>query len=314
MSFIESLIAAKAAAGIAGAGSGGGYTDQVPVSTDADGSVFNGTGYQNDSYISSSTGGVSSQAGYVVTGFIPYAEGDVIRFKGAIWGEDSYSRIAFYDADKNKILVGTYPSSGEVADEGNGVYRLTPSVAEGGGKAFVRLSFYGTGENLVVTINEKIVSAVADWNTMKNKPFYEETSIVEVLPETTYVSDPDVNHGEMGGAVIGLEAGKPYIVNWNGTEYTCVGVPIVGSDVVALGNVGVVDGEVENTGEPFIIADNHSLGVMQILPLDGLTSVTVSIFEVSATVKTIDPKYLPDTAVTQAELEAAIGTAIGGSY
>lgn len=176
MSFIESLIAAKAAAGIAGAGSGGGYTDQVPVSTDADGSVFNGTGYQNDSYISSSTGGVSSQAGYVVTGFIPYAEGDVIRFKGAIWGEGSYSRIAFYDADKNKILVGTYPSSGEVADEGNGVYRLTPTVAEGGGKAYVRLSFYGTGENLVVTINEKIVSVVADWNTMLNKPFYEEVT------------------------------------------------------------------------------------------------------------------------------------------
>lgn len=294
MSFIESLIAAKAAAGIAGAGSGGGYTDQVPVSTDADGSVFNGTGYQNDSYISSGTGGVSSQAGYVVTGFIPYAEGDVIRFKGAIWGEGSYSRIAFYDADKNKILVGTYPSSGEVADEGNGVYRLTPSVAEGGGKAYVRLSFYGTGENLVVTINEKIVSAVADWNTMKNKPFGEENTIATVVPKQTLTFAMNQLTGAPTGfldEVPSVEVGKTYTVIWNGDTYPCTAFTFEfrGYPGVAFGNTSFVGGA--NTGEPFLALTVPSEGLSGfVTSSEGDNEVSVETENVI--VKTIDPKYV----------------------
>lgn len=140
------------------------YTNQVPISTDGDGTVFNGTGYRNDCYISSSSGAVSGQSGYVVTGFIPFKDDDVIRFKGAVWGQSSYSRIAAYDADKNKLLVGAYPSSGTVAEEGDGVYRLDPTWAKGMGKAYIRFSFYGTGEDLIVTINEEIgAGTVSQW-------------------------------------------------------------------------------------------------------------------------------------------------------
>lgn len=294
-------------------GSGGGYTDQVPVSTDADGSVFNGTGYQNDSYISSGTGGVSSQAGYVVTGFIPYAEGDVIRFKGAIWGEGSYSRIAFYDADKNKILVGTYPSSGEVADEGNGVYRLTPSVAEGGGKAFVRLSFYGTGENLVVTINEKIVSAVADWNTMLNKPFYEEDDgtihhldhkyikdmyyeerrLMDIVPETTleFSGAGDNTRGFINATA--LVEGDTYTIVWDGVPYTCIGafVNFDGINMVGVGNWAAIGGE--NTGEPFAIACIPANDWYVPIPMTDGTSHTFKISGEVDVVTTIPVKYAP---------------------
>lgn len=135
---------------------------------------------------------------------------------------------------------------------------------------------------------------VTSWNDLTDKPFYEETSVVEVLPETTYVSDPDVNSGEMGGASVGLEVGKTYIVNWNGVEYTCVGVLFEANGVV-LGNLGGIDSEnAENTGEPFVMLDMPDYGAMQIVPLDGLTSVTVSISGWSTTIKTLDPKYIKD--------------------
>ena len=60
------------------------YTNQVPLSTDTDGSIFNGKGYKDNVRLSSS-GGVSSSAqnGSVTTGFLPwYGDTTILRIKG----------------------------------------------------------------------------------------------------------------------------------------------------------------------------------------------------------------------------------------
>lgn len=156
------------------------YTNQVPISTDTDGSIYNGTGYKDNTRLSSS-GGVSGSAqnGSVTTGFIPwYGDTTYLRIKGAEWlnaftltGGHYY--LNCYDANK-KFL--SYLSSGEYADgnlghivsvtrDANGVdtikfsetYGTSNAVLQNFRKAaFIRLNAYGKGKDMIVTVNEEI--------------------------------------------------------------------------------------------------------------------------------------------------------------
>lgn len=79
----------------------GGYTNQIPISVETTGEVFDGKGYRECSYVSGTTGKVSAFSDSVSptkplfsTGLIPVANGDVIRFKNCYM-------IARYDIDVN---------------------------------------------------------------------------------------------------------------------------------------------------------------------------------------------------------------------
>jgi hypothetical protein len=158
------------------------YTNQVPISTDTDGSIFNGVGYIENKRLSSS-GGISgsAQQGSVVTGFIPFTTGDatVIRMKGVVWlqATNTYSGhyyINFYDSNK-KFLH--YYSSGEVSGgqdshiitvtrDANGVETVEFNQAYGttnvklqnirNSAKYIRINAYGKGADFIVTINEEI--------------------------------------------------------------------------------------------------------------------------------------------------------------
>lgn len=156
------------------------YTDQVPISTDTDGSIFNGTGYIDNRRLSSS-GGLSSSAqnGSVTTGFIPFPDGDktYIRMNGVEWknATANYSGhyyINYYDANK-KFLC--YLSSQEhgglthvvtVTRDSNGVETVKWSETYGTTNTtlqavrnqakFIRITAHGKGANMDVTINEEM--------------------------------------------------------------------------------------------------------------------------------------------------------------
>lgn len=121
---------------------------------------------------------------------------------------------------------------------------------------------------------------------------YTEGEMVEILPECqpTYIED-----GE-GIFVIeedlALVAGRTYIVNWNGTEYTCVGQDISATapGAVLLGNLGAVDGTI-GTGEPFVIVKENAWVAE---PLDGTTELTLAISQKSEIVHQLPGKFLPD--------------------
>lgn len=154
------------------------YTNLVPLSTDTDGSIYNGCGYKENVRLSSS-GGVSSSAqnGSVTTGFIPFhGDGDIVRMKGVEWktaaadGHGHYY-INYYDADKNFLV---YLSAGEhenythvvtVTRDSNGIetvtwnkdYGTTNTTLQGVRSAsYIRINAYGNGEDMIVTINEEI--------------------------------------------------------------------------------------------------------------------------------------------------------------
>ena len=163
---------------------GASYTNLVPTSTDTDGSVYNGTGYKDNARLSSS-GGVSgtAQNGSVVTGFIPYKYGDIIRIKGAEWlGATAKYSGHYYilPSGSNKTVLGSSALSceayaggtygtGITYDESTGVTTFafnnsnsSAYIQNNFGKAsYFRINAYGKGANLIVTVNEEIKEASA---------------------------------------------------------------------------------------------------------------------------------------------------------
>lgn len=142
-----------------------GYTNLVPTSQAADSTEpYNGKGYKNGVYLSSS-GGDSSDENFVATGYIPYLwrTDNVIYVKGAQITDASHIRIYGY-SDKGTSPLGSATCSGpnisvyftmEELEAGN-YYRLTPVNNNATGVNWLRLSLVGTGENLIVTVNEPI--------------------------------------------------------------------------------------------------------------------------------------------------------------
>ena len=156
------------------------FTNQVPISTDTDGSIFNKVGYKENVRLSSS-GGISGSAqnGSVTTGFIPFPYGDktVIRMKGVEWKNSTsnyggHYYINFYDSNK-KFLAYTssqthssYTHTHTVTRDANGIETVEFSQTYGDTNQllnwirndvkYIRINAYGKGADFIVTINEEI--------------------------------------------------------------------------------------------------------------------------------------------------------------
>lgn len=84
--------------------------------------------------------------------------------------------------------------------------------------------------------------------------------------------------------------GQTYTVNWDGTEYECVG--IVMKPESALGNTSIV-GEGSDTGEPFIYAYNTQQHGGTFATLDTAASHTISVKRIEETVTPMAEEFLP---------------------
>ena len=143
------------------------YTNQVPISTDADGNVYNGTGYK-DGYRINSSGAEAELSGFTATGFIPFTKGQTIRIGGEGITFDRYGCIVmFYDLNKTTLIdrgighdkVGN-TNYGTWTTEETSVFCLDPNdtypstlTTEQG---YIRVSAKGSGANLIVTLDDKI--------------------------------------------------------------------------------------------------------------------------------------------------------------
>ena len=100
--------------------------------------------------------------------------------------------------------------------------------------------------------------------------------------------------------------GQTYTVNWDGTEYECVGV--VFNAIPALGNLSIMGGGAD-TGEPFVYGYDIGQAVGMFATHDTSASHTIS---VKTTVKTVTPmaeEYLPKNIATKSEVKNAQTTA-----
>lgn len=104
-----------------------------------------------------------------------------------------------------------------------------------------------------------------------------------ILPEVTLEANPD----EGGAANIFtpfsryIEAGKTYVIDYNGADYECAALNINGS--IAIGNLAAMGVEAAASNEPFVMiaytpAEVAEIGIYgTVLALDGSASFTFSI-------------------------------------
>lgn len=143
------------------------YTNQVSISTNIDGNVYNGTGYK-DGYRINSSGNEAALSGFATTGFIPFKKGQTIRIGGDGITFDAYGcMLMFYD-DNKKYLNNTGIDYSKVGDktygtwitEKNSIFCLdsldTYPTAFSGDSLYIRISAKGSGANLIVTLDQMI--------------------------------------------------------------------------------------------------------------------------------------------------------------
>lgn len=149
------------------------YTNQVPISINADGSIYNGCGYKDGYRVRS--GGAESESTYATcAGFIPFKNGDTLRIYPAFMERNVDNTINFADA--------TFTNLGQITDSGggygicqgkqsiydsvviDGVSTLTYSDDFDANIAYVRItnniykdtSGISSGSEMIVTVNEEI--------------------------------------------------------------------------------------------------------------------------------------------------------------
>lgn len=138
------------------------YTNQIPISTDSDGSVFNGVGFKTG-YNLSGSGTLDEWSGIEVTGFIPCVKGDVVRLSGIAMSKNdsdagTVDRISFYDSNKAHLQtinvrqnsVGWWDASYD--SDGNLVQFTNMNTTS----AYMRLSAREIDADSVITVNEAL--------------------------------------------------------------------------------------------------------------------------------------------------------------
>lgn len=152
-----------------------GYTNLVPLSINADGSIYNnGLGYKNG-YRIRSNGAEGTNSNTACTGFIPVSGGDVIRISGCNYtyaqngnainvSDGSFANIGQFTMlpAQYGIFASGYTaySYGSVVQESDGIWKwVVPPAASG--VAYIRISAYDNvngspGARLIVTVNEEI--------------------------------------------------------------------------------------------------------------------------------------------------------------
>ena len=195
--------------GEGGTFSGATYTNMITEAEATDSNeLYNGNGYKNGYYASSSSPYEGTDAACVLTGLIPYdgsygvAELPSIYVKGAtIDTSQSHVRFQLWKDDKtyiNGISLTTNVTIETIADS---YYKLTfaSNIRDTyGAFGYIRLSLLGTGDNLIVTVGEPIVeSAVAIPDAV---PF-NIAFVTDMHYNTTYADG--LKHAAQGLSVIG---------------------------------------------------------------------------------------------------------------
>lgn len=142
------------------------YTNQVPISTDSTGAIYNNIGYKDGYRISDN--GVDEEYGHKsVTGFIPIKKGDTIRIKGIYNNDVNSCRMCTYNSSKtfkaarngsifastgsysllNDIM--TYTPNEYFVDDATRYFRFSCDTGAHTGQE--------DGSKLIITVNEEIV-------------------------------------------------------------------------------------------------------------------------------------------------------------
>ena len=100
--------------------------------------------------------------------------------------------------------------------------------------------------------------------------------------------------------------GQTYTVNWDGTEYECVGIVI--KPMSTLGNLSIM-GPGDDTGEPFLYVYDTKRHAGMFATLDTAASHTIRVKTTGEIVTPMAEEYLPKNIATKSEVKNAQTTA-----
>lgn len=150
------------------------YTNQIPVSADANGAVYNGTGYKSGVYLNSA-GVELSGTGLVTSGYIPVKKGDIIRIKDTSRVNIDTTLVMALTAAKagtancGKTINAIQSSAlyGTVTVSGNVVTWDTSGIGYYFWDNFAWLRVTTHSADAIVTVNEEITDTVTTQNVLK---------------------------------------------------------------------------------------------------------------------------------------------------
>lgn len=150
------------------------YTNQIPISTDSDGNVFNNVGYKTGYYLSTSGSDVSDGT-HIVSGFIPVTKGDIVRIKDTSVNDTLV--LALYPTNRPNSGNGLGKTIANIRD-GSAYGTLTifngeitwdtSSVAYYFWNDFAYLRVTVSSPNAIVTVNQEITEKTAEKKVLKS--------------------------------------------------------------------------------------------------------------------------------------------------
>ena len=160
------------------------YTNRIPLSVDASGAVYNGTGYKSGVYLNSA-GEELSGNGVATSGFIPVKKGDIIRIKDTSQANIDTTLVLTLTASK----AGTTNCGKTIANiQGNAAYgsiTVSGNVATWNTSgisyyfwndfAWLRVTTHST--DAVVTVNEEIRVTTTTRDVLKETVLVKEANL-----------------------------------------------------------------------------------------------------------------------------------------
>ena len=141
-------------------------TNQIPISTDINGDIYNGIGYKDNARITSS-GAEGTLDGAFLTGFIPVTAGDTIYLSSGIldpnWGSAGSANSRLYASDKttttnsfNPAIIENASALENIIKDSSGYVIQFSIKSSATSTAYMRLTLKGSGASAVITVNEPI--------------------------------------------------------------------------------------------------------------------------------------------------------------
>lgn len=145
--------------------SGPAYTNRLSSATDAEGNVYNGTGFKSGTRLSSDGVTEKTAAGFYLTGFIKVPLNGVVRFKNMSISGTSYgAQIHVFDSSKAALGVVSAQyladrSCSPIFDDAGNLTEFTAAstlVTTGFSGGYIRFGATQIDDTSIITVNERI--------------------------------------------------------------------------------------------------------------------------------------------------------------
>lgn len=208
-----------------------GYTNQIPLSTDADGNPYNnGLGYKTGTRLNSSANEVAI-SGMCCTGYIPLTgkAGDVIRIKNVTYAGTATTYLICYSA--SHAGGKTFTQSDLESATVDGVTTITTGSQNG--LYYMRLSCGVIDDTSIITVNEEIHSS-AVYRSITNSLSHVSNSNAAVSVEdgAAYTATLTVDSGYTMGNVVVKMGGTDITATAYNADTGVISIAAVTGDVV----------------------------------------------------------------------------------